>query len=320
MNLNQKAALLSVAFSLSTLIICNPTIARAAQDKLPAEKLIGHVESEGPAIQLATTEGTTQNLDADSLRNFYEFFSETGRTEISVRKTWETGHSGIFINNSEVIRFRSSAGGFSPFNRAKVVANKLYQFLLEGGNPRDIKPGLENGQVVIRTGENILITVDEKSAQLANSSERMLALVWANRIRESMGVESIERGQIASRGFFGPISHRPAFNLGDYVSSGILRTGMASWYGPGFHGRRAANGSRFDMNALTAAHRTLPFGTLVKVSNQRTGQSCVVKITDRGPFHGNRIIDLSKGAARAIGMLGSGVGKVSLEVLKPMLH
>jgi rare lipoprotein A len=67
---------------------------------------------------------------------------------------------------------------------------------------------------------------------------------------------------------------------------------------------------------MTAAHKTLPFGTKLLVTNQRTGKSCVVKITDRGPFVGNRLIDLSKGAAAAIGMLGSGVGKVSLHVLR----
>ncbi len=74
------------------------------------------------------------------------------------------------------------------------------------------------------------------------------------------------------------------------------------------------------MYDLTAAHRTLPFGTRVRVTNQRTGKSCVVKITDRGPYHGSRIIDLSKGAAVAIGMIGSGIGKVSLEVLTPSTH
>lgn len=89
-----------------------------------------------------------------------------------------------------------------------------------------------------------------------------------------------------------------------------LQRGAASWYGPGFHGRRTANGETFNSGALTAAHRSLPFGSKVKVVNERTGRSVVVRINDRGPFHGNRIIDLSKGSAQAIGL--SGVATVAL--------
>ena len=92
-------------------------------------------------------------------------------------------------------------------------------------------------------------------------------------------------------------------------------SGSASWYGGQFHGRKTANGERFNMNGLTAAHRSLPFGTKVRVTNQTNGKSVVVRINDRGPFHGNRMIDLSRGAASAVGMLGSGVAKVKLDVL-----
>ena len=91
--------------------------------------------------------------------------------------------------------------------------------------------------------------------------------------------------------------------------------GMASWYGPGFHGRRSANGERYNQNGLTAAHRNLPFGTKVKVTNVRTGRSVVVRITDRGPHVRGRIIDLSAAAARIVGVMQSGVAPVQLEVL-----
>ena len=84
--------------------------------------------------------------------------------------------------------------------------------------------------------------------------------------------------------------------------------GGASWYGPGFHGKKTANGERFNTYALTAAHKTLPFDTKVRVTNERTGKSVVVRINDRGPFVGGRVIDLSKAAAQAVGI--SGVGKV----------
>jgi rare lipoprotein A len=91
--------------------------------------------------------------------------------------------------------------------------------------------------------------------------------------------------------------------------------GTASWYGPGFHGRTTANGERYNMNAMTAAHKTLRFGTKVKVTNTTNGQSVVVRINDRGPFVGSRVIDLSRSAASAIDMIGPGTAKVTIEVL-----
>ena len=91
--------------------------------------------------------------------------------------------------------------------------------------------------------------------------------------------------------------------------------GTASWYGPGFHGRLTANGERFDQNEMTAAHRKLPFGTRVRVTNPTNGRSVVVRINDRGPFAGQRVIDLSRGAAERIGLLHRGVGTVKIEVL-----
>jgi len=91
--------------------------------------------------------------------------------------------------------------------------------------------------------------------------------------------------------------------------------GNASWYGAPFHGRRASNGEIYDMNKMTAAHRTMAFGTIVKVTNLNNGKSAVVRITDRGPFVDNRIIDLSKAAATAIESIGPGVVPVRVEVI-----
>jgi rare lipoprotein A len=107
-----------------------------------------------------------------------------------------------------------------------------------------------------------------------------------------------------------------AFVVGGLISSaeaGSLQHGAASWYGPGFQGKQTANGERFNTHALTAAHRSLPFGSRVRVTNQQTGRSVVVRINDRGPYVGGRVIDLSKASAQAIGI--SGVGRVTLATL-----
>lgn len=92
--------------------------------------------------------------------------------------------------------------------------------------------------------------------------------------------------------------------------------GIASYYGPGFHGKKTANGERFNMYDLTAAHKTLPFNTRVKVTNLANKKSIIVRINDRGPFKKGRVIDLSKGAAKKIGLIQTGTVKVKLEVLK----
>ncbi len=92
--------------------------------------------------------------------------------------------------------------------------------------------------------------------------------------------------------------------------------GMASWYGRSFQGRPTASGERYNTNALTAAHRTLKFGTKVKVTNLNNGRSVIVRINDRGPFTKGRIIDLSGAAANKIGMIKTGVAPVKIEILK----
>lgn len=91
------------------------------------------------------------------------------------------------------------------------------------------------------------------------------------------------------------------------------QTGTASWYGRQFHGRKTATGERFNMNAMTAAHPNLPLNCRIRVTNQANGKSIVVKVNDRGPFHGNRILDLSYGAAKALDITDKGTTKVRIE-------
>jgi rare lipoprotein A len=94
------------------------------------------------------------------------------------------------------------------------------------------------------------------------------------------------------------------------------QVGIASWYGPGFHGQRTSSGEIYDMHEMTAAHKSLPFGTLVKVVDLETNNSVVVRITDRGPFIPGRIIDLSKRAAQELEIVDTGTARVGLKVLR----
>lgn len=127
-------------------------------------------------------------------------------------------------------------------------------------------------------------------------------------------------------------SEHPQFNerknlgRGRYEIGGVIYTplsssrnfqeqGIASWYGPNFHGKKTANGEDYDMERMTAAHPTLPLPTFVEVTNQKTGKKLIVRVNDRGPFHDGRIIDLSHAAARALDVVQAGTAPVSLRAL-----
>ncbi|GAB4374271.1 MAG: hypothetical protein Kow0042_18740 [Calditrichia bacterium] len=124
----------------------------------------------------------------------------------------------------------------------------------------------------------------------------------SNNIRKSIEKQSPNRNQLIRE-------RNESLESGEY-------TGFASYYGEEFHGRPTASGEIFDMNQLTAAHRSLPFGTICRITNIENGKSVIVRINDRGPWIESRIIDLSKAAAEAIGGLNSGVIKVKIDILE----
>ena len=100
-----------------------------------------------------------------------------------------------------------------------------------------------------------------------------------------------------------------------YIKKGTVKYGKASWYGKPFHGRLTANGERYNMYKMTAAHRTYAMGTILKVTNLHNKRSVKVRVNDRGPFYSSRMVDLSYGAARKLGMVKKGIGKIKVEVV-----
>lgn len=105
------------------------------------------------------------------------------------------------------------------------------------------------------------------------------------------------------------------YTISSKQAENFTQTGTASWYGPGFHGKKTANGEIYNQNALTGAHKTLPLNTKVLVTNLETNKSITIRINDRGPYHGNRILDLSKKAANLLGVLKNGTAKIKLQVI-----
>lgn len=215
-------------------------------------------------------------------------------------------YTSLFVNGSEILRFHGTVAEKSSYQRVKSIAAILNENLSEDLN-RSARITLDaDSKNTITIGDSPLAQVDSTTAASAHSTSQELAFIYTNRLRQALGQAPLRAPQLA-----------PALDKNQetaaYKPTGRSQRGLASWYGGQFHGRRTASGLRFNQFALTAAHRTLPFGTLVRVTNQRNHKSCMVKITDRGPYAHGRIIDLSKGAAQAIGM--PGVAKVSLEVL-----
>jgi hypothetical protein len=232
------------------------------------------------------------------------------RYVFSKEKKGEHTPVSIYIAEKEVLRITQPAGGLSPEKRAKIVTENFNNLIQSGENPENIIPDVKNGSGIIRINDKVLFTVDSNIAKEYGMTTSELAFIWVNNIRDSFGVPKIVKDfQL----FTNSLKNTPEHFVKKYGN--YIQTGFASWYGGNFHGRNAADGNVFNKNQFTAAHKTLPFGTVVQVTNLYNGKKCIVKITDRGPFIQGRIIDLSKIAASEIGMVSSGVSRVKVEVL-----
>lgn len=196
----------------------------------------------------------------------------------------------------------------NPVWRATTVAAKINQFGRDGIDADKIQViwDKERQSYVIKADKDHLLEVS-KLTILPKTTQDMGddALEITNLLRRQMG-DAKPLTDIPGR----PKPVVAAAPVSYQVS------GEASWYGPGFHGNHTANGEVYNQYALTAAHKTLPFGTRVKVTNLYNGRSVVVRINDRGPFTPGRIIDLSQGAAQVIGVTGSGVAPVRMDILQ----
>lgn len=216
-----------------------------------------------------------------------------------------------------VWRAMAVAARINQLSRDNVNANTITVRWNGDQNSTPAQPTAGNGRpmrdryVIQADGRNI-VEIDSET-RLPDTTRNLAqdALQATNRLRRLLGDAPPVR-EIAGV----PAPPRPPQQVSLVTVLSRFR-GWASWYGPGFHGNLSASGERYNQNALTAAHRTLPFGTRVRVTNLNTGVSVIVRINDRGPFVRGRIIDLSAAAARMLGMMGSGVAPVNIEVLAP---
>jgi rare lipoprotein A len=218
------------------------------------------------------------------------------------------------INESTSESRQNSDMQTDPVLRATAIAAKLNQLYRDGIDAKQItvkwKDSKEGDRYVIEANKTTIVAVNANTIlpDTTHNAEQD-ALQVTNRLRRIIGDASPLR----------EVQNKPAPKAQE-ISFGPIKfrlNGWASWYGPGFNGNASASGEIFNENAMTAAHRSLPFGTQVQVTNLDNGRSVIVRINDRGPYAGDRVIDLSAGAARILGVISTGIAPVRLEVLEP---
>lgn len=215
----------------------------------------------------------------------------------SAEDTWD-----VMLNGHVVLRMRCPNGGMPPEERAGCVMQRLVEALTTVSF-EDIKPAITKGSFAVVAGARHIVTVDVAHAGANGSSCYALALSWANNMRLALGGFALSSSDLA---------HLISF---DAVDPYRVSVGRASWYGGRWNGRLTANGEIYDEMSLTAAHRTLPFGSIVRVTNLICGTQVVVRINNRGPYIAGREIDLSRAAAETIGLVRPGVADVAIEVI-----
>lgn len=152
-------------------------------------------------------------------------------------------------------------------------------------------------------GETPIFAISDRLAARIGRPSELLAIEWLNNLRIALGQPSVSLVEAQ-------------IQLHELQATSSSIGGMASWYGPYFHGRQTANGEIFDQNELTAAHPSLPLGTFLKVTNQANGKSVVVRVNDRGPYFDNRVLDLSNRAAKLLGSEDKGVVQIEAVVMQ----
>jgi len=214
--------------------------------------------------------------------------------------------ASVSLNGKDLVTYNGVVSGRTAEQRAEELAAKLKDVVGDNKlDPSKLLPGKDGDLASIKVDGNTILKFDALSSDNKNALEQSFKMV--NSMRSALGALPIPAS-------FLKINDGSGKDLIAAKGKGTF-SGHASWYGPHFHGKMTSDGSRYDQDGMTAAHKTLPFGTKLLVTNRSTGKSCVVQVNDRGPFVGDRVIDLSRGAARQLNMVSTGVALVDCLVL-----
>ncbi|WP_348242619.1 septal ring lytic transglycosylase RlpA family protein [Leptolyngbya sp. DQ-M1] len=216
--------------------------------------------------------------------------------------TTKTASSGfqLWVKGCQIATVRDRAS-------AQMLADQVTQLLeIPNLDATTLKAVLDNNQFAAKLGDRTIFTISDRVASRLGRPAELLAIEWVNNLRVALGQTSI------------PLAEAQ-IEMYQLAKTDHSIGGMASWYGPYFHGRQTANGEIFDQNELTAAHPTLPLGTFLKVTNRLNGKSVIVRINDRGPYFDNRVLDLSKRAARLLNSEERGIVPIEATVMESAL-
>ena len=196
-------------------------------------------------------------------------------------------------------------GRLESEHQAQLMAERLGALLRDRHfDPQELQPSLVGGQPAGRAGPQVLFVLDESVASSREQNRELMAIKWVNNLRLAFALEPLDL-VTAQQEMYGITETAAGFH------------GLASWYGPYFHGRQTANGETYDQEAFTAAHPSLPFNTYLKVTNLETQEAVIVRINDRGPYIPPRTLDLSQGAARCLNSKEAGVVPYHAAIMEP---
>lgn len=188
--------------------------------------------------------------------------------------------------------------------RAGRIARQLEQLLADPNlDVAQVHPAFVDGKPAAKFGDRVLFTVEPDIASASGCNSELLAIEWTNNLRVALEAAPLPLVTAQEE------MHR-------LQETGERLEGLASWYGPYFHGRQTATGELFDQNEFTAAHPSLPFDTYLRVTNLNNGKSIIVRVNDRGPYFENRLLDLSREAARSLGSEETGVVPIEAEIMQ----
>lgn len=194
---------------------------------------------------------------------------------------------------------------FEQKSDANLLAQRLQQLVSTTNlDAQQLQPGLVNGEPAVKLGDRLLFMIDDALKASIRTNKDLIAVKLTNSIRLALGVTALDLAQAQTK----------MYRLSE-TNNRI--NGLASWYGSYFHGRQTANGETYDQYALTVAHPSLPFDTYLKVTNQKNNKSVIVRVNDRGPYIGSRVLDLSTIAARCIDSEDTGVVMVDAVIMEP---
>lgn len=279
-----------------------------------SQKFLGSLTASLVLTVLGTTAAIAQTLPASQnvAANSATTATTSTITRVLTHKLGNSEAATLYIRSIPVLTFVATPDRNAPLQTASALAERLNAVQPNDASAITVGWNEARQAYLMTLNGQELATLDGKQAILPDTTRNVTqdAIQATNRVRRLLGSAApLQASQLNLRPEVAVVRQQ------EQPRTVSLQRGIASWYGPGFHGRLSASGERFNQNAMTAAHRTLPFGTRVRVTNRNNGQSVIVRINDRGPFVRGRIIDLSVGAAQKIGMYGSGVAPVEVEVL-----